>query len=201
MAIQYESIKTHWNYFLALERDFSEIARFVEPCEQNHDTFSIELARLIMTSAQEVDVVLKSLCLQLEPESNPSGIRGYHDVIERLLPELLSEKVQIPRYGISCSPWSSWTQDSPPIWWTANNKIKHDRQNSFNRASLKNGYNAIGALLIVVSYFYRQERKKSDQDTKWSDVTDGLVSDLRLVRLDSSRYRPVATYNFLRTDE
>jgi hypothetical protein len=59
MGINTEKIEPHWNYLLAIERDLDEISRFVEFDEKNFDCFSIEIARLLLASAAEVDVVCK----------------------------------------------------------------------------------------------------------------------------------------------
>ena len=45
MGINYTDKRIHWNLFLALEREFEIVARYIEPCAANNDTYSIELAR------------------------------------------------------------------------------------------------------------------------------------------------------------
>ena len=64
----------HWNYFLALDRDAAVIARFVEFSTDNFGTYSIELARLLMAAASEVDVVAKLACVQIDPKAAVEGI-------------------------------------------------------------------------------------------------------------------------------
>ena len=188
MAAHYDAVQTHWNYFLALERDFSEIARFVEPCRENEDTYSIELSRLLMTASQEVDVVIKALCKLLEPASDASGINQYFSVISSHLPEFKQQEVRISRHNISVRPWSSWEDQNPPLWWTANNKIKHHRETQYHQANLKNAYTALAGLHVVVNYYYRQKLLNQDPATKWSKVTGLLDSQLELFRFPSEFY-------------
>ena len=51
MGIRTQKIEPHWNYLLAIERQLDEISRFVEFDKKNFDCFSIEIARLLLTSA------------------------------------------------------------------------------------------------------------------------------------------------------
>ena len=62
MTIATDSKKIHGNYFLALEHDLEVISRYIKFREENFDVFSIELARLLLASASEVDVIAKLLC-------------------------------------------------------------------------------------------------------------------------------------------
>ena len=154
MGIHYSVTNLHWNYFLTLEKDFELISRYVEFSEQNNSTFSIELARLIMTSTQEVDVIMKKLCNLIAPEILVNNIGDYKNIILEKIPEFKDEMVQIPRFGMSSIPWLNWTESNyPPLWWTANNKIKHQRTDYFEEENLKNAFNSIGGLLITTLYY------------------------------------------------
>ena len=63
MAITTTKIDSHWNYFLSVEADLLELSRFIEFDKRNYKCFSVEMARLLMAAAAEVDVVCKQLCL------------------------------------------------------------------------------------------------------------------------------------------
>jgi hypothetical protein len=155
VAILVRESKVHWNYFLALESDVVRLARFIEFREDNFPTYSIEIARLLMAAAAEVDVVAKLVCKKLDPQSQPRNIKGYASVILRApdikLPALT---VRIPRYGIILKPWISWTPETPPLWRTANNKVKHHRDTGFKAANLGNALNAVSALFSLTIYHY-----------------------------------------------
>lgn len=196
MAIHYDSQVTHWNYFLALEEDFGQVARYVEPCRDNEGTYSIEFSRLLMAASQEVDVVLKALCAMLEPGSHANSINGYFTVINSNLPGLLSEEVRLPRYHLRSIPWSNWASGTPPHWWTANNKIKHHRHSDFNQATLKNTYNALAALYVLIAYWKRQELLQvlgTDPTTfHWVSATSHLESRTGLFMMnDDYYYKPI----------
>ena len=63
------SVKTkhHWNYFLAIEKDLEKLSRYIEFSNDNLDTYSIELTHILLSSSSEVDVIMKQLCLLMNP--------------------------------------------------------------------------------------------------------------------------------------
>ncbi|AUB82442.1 hypothetical protein [Candidatus Thiodictyon syntrophicum] len=145
----------HWNYFLALESDVERLARFVEFAGNNFDTYSIEIAHLFLAAASEVDVVTKQLCLLVDTAANPKNIEQYRAVLRRCLPEIENSLITIPRYGLDFRPWGSWENGETPDWWSAHNKVKHQRGEHFALANLKNVLNAMAGLFVVVLYYYR----------------------------------------------
>lgn len=189
MAIHYQATNIHWNYFLSLEIDFHTTSRYVEPCDSNNDTFSIEFARLIMAATQEVDVVMKAWCMLIDANASASGINRYHQVLDGRINDLMQEEVSIRRFGMTSRPWGSWQVGWPPEWWTSNNKIKHHRETEFHRATLKNAYNSLSGLLVAIAYFYYEEKWTANPSTSWWDVTDDLCPDRNLFRLSDDRYR------------
>jgi len=145
----------HWNYFIALEADLESLARFIEFVEQNFSTFSIEIARLLQSACSEVDVLAHQLCVHFEPSTKAESIDQYRSILRREIPELESTIVQVPRYGLSLTPWSNWQSNGTPSWWSDHNKVKHRRSEYFGRANLKNVLNASAGLLLLIVCFYR----------------------------------------------
>jgi len=78
---------------------------------------------MLMVASAEVDVVAKMLCKSIDPESKASSINAYQEIITRAYPDLHQEKIEIPKHGLTLSPWSEWVEEkSPPLWWQDNNK-------------------------------------------------------------------------------
>jgi hypothetical protein len=189
MGIHYEKSKIHWNYFLAIQQDFELLSRYIEFSEENNNTFSIELARIIMSASQEVDVIMKGICSLLN-ENKADNINNYRNVIKDKLPDLIVEEVFLTRFGMRSQPWINWQGDENPIWWVANNKIKHQRTDHFKKANLKNAFNALGALLIVNIYFHRLEKEKEIGDkVSWKDITNDLNCNDSFFKLKDDYYR------------
>ena len=196
MGIHYQEINIHWNYYLAIESDFEKISRYIEFVEANNSTFSIELARIIMASSQEIDGIMKKLCNLLNPNLPAKNINHYKGIIKTNLIDLTRERVYIPRFGMSSEPWENWNlSNNNPDWWKANNNIKHDRTQNLDDANLKNAFNAVGALLITTLYYYKAERERANGGPiTWQDFTFELKPKSSLFILNSDYYHEPGTW-------
>lgn len=143
---------THWNYFISLERDIIELSRYIEFNESNLDTFSIEIARLLMTSTQEIDVLLKQICQKYGNSSDKET--GYRAFIQQKYPKIITIEVKLPRHDLAFIPFEHWGNNTTPSWWTANNKVKHQRHTHFNNASLENMLDSLCGLMVANLYYY-----------------------------------------------
>lgn len=188
MDIHYSQHYVHWNYFLAIEKDFEQISRYVEFAEDNNSTYSIEFARAIMASAQEIDGILKKICQILLPKSKAKNINDYQIIISQQLPQFITENAYLPRFGMSSQPWINWASGKSPDWWQANNNIKHERTSNLKDANLKNGYNAIAALLITTLYYYKLDEWQKGKEMDWKNLTLKLKPQSSLFVLDESYY-------------
>lgn len=155
MGIEQKPVTSHWNYFLCIEEDISKLSRWIEPSESNFDCYSLEIARLLMTTSSEVDVVAKLVCKKINHKSKAKGILQYQKELVSKFPNVHKAKVAIPRFGLELTPWQNWQiEESPPIWWQATNKVKHERSEHFHQATLKNLLNAVAGLLLLLILYY-----------------------------------------------
>jgi hypothetical protein len=192
--VQAATPKLHWNYFLALERDLEVASRYVEFTPENYDAYSIELAHLLFAAASEADVVAKLLCAKLDPAQNPDSITGYKPIVTAGIPTLTADTVHVPRYGLTLTPWDQWGQNDGqhphPYWWSDYNKVKHQRDAHFKRATLKNALNAMGGLLLLAVYYYRYTLSQAPgSPLPLKDTTDLLLPTSALLRLPDDAYR------------
>lgn len=148
MSLQY------WEYFLSIESDLEKCSRYIDFSSENYNTFSVELAKIIMTSSSEFDTVAKEICKLISAETNADNINDYFKIITSKYTNFCKFEAQIPRYGLSFKPWNGWTNSNSPTWWQAYNKIKHDRTNNFYKATLENALNSVSGLLGGILYFY-----------------------------------------------
>jgi len=163
MAINTNNSLDHWNYFLALEKDLENLSRYVEFCQLNFKCHSLEMVRILLAAASEVDVIAKQLCQKLNPGSMADNIHQYRNEIKTVYPKLPNFKITIPRFGLNLTPWSDWNQNSGvPFWWTAYNKVKHHRDTDFDRANLKNVLNAVSGLFVITLYFYKEKAENAE---------------------------------------
>lgn len=163
MDITSRKTEAHWNYFLAIEDDLERLSRFVEFDQENFKCFSIEISRILLASAAEVDVVCKLICKALNPRSSAENIHNYRDQILVAYPAIPEFEILLFRYGLSLKPWSEWSiPNGVPDWWSAYNKIKHHRDTEYHQANLQNALNAIGGLFIMVLYLYKEKAEMGE---------------------------------------
>lgn len=188
--IEVAKTNIHWNYYLALESDVESVARYIEFIENNFSTYSIELAHLLLASSSEIDVVLKALCLIVEPGSKPKNIGAYKKIIKEKVPTLINEQVVSPRYGLTLTPWTNWNGKANPDWWKSYNAVKHKRNLHFDEANLHNVLNSIAALLIANMYYCLEKSKAEHPEYpyQFNDITNALKPDPKLFQLKSEYY-------------
>lgn len=181
-------IRFHWNYLLALENDVERLSRYIEFAEGNFLSYSVEMARLLLSISSEVDVVAKVLCREIDGGSKPEGIDEYR---RRILPEYSSicdEAVYIPRFRLKFTPWASWAQGNSPEWWKAYNEVKHERMAHFYKASLLNVLNAICGLLLMIVYLRKAQIANMMQPHAVEEPVRILRPHCTLLRLDERYY-------------
>jgi len=188
LSIQHKGGLLHWNYFLALEDDLDRASRFIEFSELNFPVYSIELVHLFLAACSEIDVVLKALCRIKVPRRKHWTIDHYQEVVKKHFPELVNEEIQIPRFGLTLSPFENWTAQRNPIWWRSHNNVKHQRNDHYSEANLKNVLNSVSALALVTLYFYREIERKEQPNISMKEMTRKLLSSTGLVRFDDEYY-------------
>lgn len=187
--IHFTTPKHHWNYFLAIEKDLEKISRYIEFCSDNLQTYSIELAHILLSASSEVDVIMKQLCSIVAPGGAFDNINQYKATITALIPDLINEPISIPRYGMSYRPWENWNGADNPEWWKSYNRVKHQRNNHYSEANLHNTINSVGALLITSTYYYRYAfSAEAGNDVHFRDTTRQLDCTHSFLMLDHSYY-------------
>ncbi|MNT11187.1 hypothetical protein D3C72_1460550 [compost metagenome] len=191
VMISFHEINHHWNYFLAIEKDLENLSRYIEFSENNLQTYSIEIAHILLSSSSEVDVILKQFCKLIEPNSNPNNINDYKNIILSSGSDIVNQKIVISRYGLEYKPFENWITDGEnPVWWKSHNRVKHNRNEYYYQANLQNVVNSVGALLLVNIYFY--EKQFSVNDDKESigllETTSKLKPESSFIKIPSEFY-------------
>ena len=167
----------HWNYFLELESDLEHLSRYIEFTEDNYKTYSPEMVRLLLTAGSEVDVVLKGLCKKNDSRFKGETIDKYCVFLNPKYPKFCKLKVRLQRFGLDISPWDNWQDNKTPNWWLDYNKVKHNRDEHYNLANLKNTIASLAGLFLAVLYFYKNEGEKGKlmPDPKLLMIQEDLV--------------------------
>jgi hypothetical protein len=180
----------HWSYYLAIEEQLRDTSKYVEFSLENSETYSIEFARILLSASSEADVLLKQLCHLLDNDAKADSINKYQAVINRLNSSLINESAHARQYNIELKPWENLSiPNQPPTWWTANNKVKHHRHTHFKDANSRNAMHAVGALHILVVYYYKVYlEKEAGSSITFGAVTNILQPRSRLYSLNENYY-------------
>ena len=194
-----EFCKLHWNYYLALEKDFLDTERYVSfdlgdnylytsqtvTDYGNSNTFSNEFIKQYQAICSEVDVVLKSICKELG-NASLVNIKQYTELVLRYWKNLPNQKVRMKT--IELQPLKGWTSNphNSPDWWREYNSVKHDRLGNFRRANLKNVVNALAGLYTLELYLVKfigdrdHERDVPNDISKLFELIDFQTNDVVL---------------------
>ena len=138
----------HWRYFLSLEKEFCDSLRYVEYVESQKNVFSFEFARLLILICSELDVVFKVICNSIDKSIVADSIGKYFSCVNSKY-DICSEIVKLDRFSDIVKPYDAWTENTPPLWWTAQNKVKHERHEQFHQATVHNTIYSLSALFVA----------------------------------------------------
>jgi hypothetical protein len=143
----------HWEYFLTVEAELTNCARYVAFTEDNYLCYSNEFAKVILLAASEVDSIFQEMCTHLGTKADK--IHKYRPVLVERFPKLISCRLSIERYRLDMQPWKGWSESKNPDWWSASyNKLKHDRFKYFKNATLISALNAVAAQFLAVQLYH-----------------------------------------------
>lgn len=137
---------------LIIERLF-EIFSYVEPYIQNNSVFGHKLRDVILLSCMEIESSWTSILT-----ANNYAYKRFttKDYVKLLSPLALSHyEVEFPMYpeiGI-VTPFKNWDEEKPThslAWYDAYNKTKHNREDNFKIANLKNAIESVCAVAFML---------------------------------------------------
>lgn len=146
-------LRAHWDYFLALDEDLRTLRRYIAFHEDNLETFSLELHRVIQMAALEVEAVLLSLCRGISGRCGGKRSPSFAD-LDLLGKDFVRQKwgigvedieVHFLGLGVPLKPLDSQGQPVYP-WWDAYTSLKHGRPQALKKATLRHALMAVGAL-------------------------------------------------------
>lgn len=181
-----EFCKCHWEYYLVLEKDFLEMERYVafdlgDNClysgnlvtdTGNSECFSNEFIKQYQAICSEVDVILKSICKEMNPNSTANDMEKYSDEVLNTWAAIVQQKVKMK--DIELQPFLNWAmqpQYKSPDWWTPYNKVKHNRLANYKKANLKNTINALAGLYILEQYFVKYIGDRDNVEDVPNDIS------------------------------
>ncbi len=181
-------IRSYWNYYIELEEQLISTKRFVDFDKSNNKTFSVEYLKLLQATCSEIDVVAKIMAEHFDPafkSLDNKNIQKWGLVIQTTFSNIENITVRFNN-DYSIVPWCDWAYEKyinkkgnigyrlirgkqTPAWWTAYNKVKHERtsaygnsQTNYARANLGNLISAMAALYILETLYLSRLGRNGD---------------------------------------
>ena len=159
-----EYMSNYWNQYILIEKEFRETIQYVALCEENKNVFSDAYLKILLQIGSEIDIVFKQYCTSLDSSFNGDKIGHYKNCIQNNKEEFIFQAIKIYVNGDIVKPWTGWQIMQAPFWWTAYNKIKHNRYSICEIDAIqKQGYKfanqeytleALAGLFQILIYYY-----------------------------------------------
>jgi hypothetical protein len=166
----------YWDYYQSLEKDFLATKRYVDFNDRNLSIYSIEYARIILTACAELDMVFKELCLRIS-DRKCKNITQYRKTILSEYQDFNLRKRKIAYFDWEVQPFKIWNLETGdnPEWWRSYNAVKHERSESFHRASLRNAIYSLAGLQIVLFALYKIDNNEDNVNLEYNDIPNFIL--------------------------
>jgi len=152
--------------FLVIQKDLINLLEFVEPCDQNSQTYSFRTHELLMRTCIEIEAnftaILKENIFSKSGNLNMSDYKLINKTHR-----LSSYKVVLPIWKGSKRirrPFEAWENEGPLLWYQGYNKSKHSRFENFDKATLDNLIDSVSGLVVLLSsQFWTEDYSPADK--------------------------------------
>ena len=184
-------------------RDLNELFDYIEPCDDNLQTYSHRIYELFLRAATEFETnckgVLKANDYSGPREEKDWSIKDYFKVAR---PTRLNEyKICFLRWATNheFEPFVEWNPSRRETlsWYDSYNKVKHDRFTNFHKASLENLMNAIAGLLCILhSQFGDGMAEVGFNGIETSSIDESVV-ETELFTIHAPHFPEAEQYEFI----
>lgn len=183
-----EFCKSHWNYYMVLEKDFLNTERYLSfdlgdnylydgnsPTDlANSKAFSVEYIKQYLAICSEIDVILKSICGELGDVASDTMLAYTSTILgNSFWQNIINQRVMF--YDMELCPFANWSTNphNSPDWWSPYNGVKHKRLKNEKEANLKNVVNSLAGLFALENYLVKYiDNKITPTDLANIDVPD-----------------------------
>lgn len=129
------------------------ICQTVHPTAQTFDTFGHDIRNFLILACTEVENHWRGVLITNHIVKNNFGTQDYVKLRAAMrLDEYAVTFLSYP-WLAAIKPFESWNNASPTrtlLWYDAYNGVKHNRENEFERATLRHAFEAVTACAIMV---------------------------------------------------
>lgn len=151
--------------YVNIEKELRNIFNYIEPDEDNKQTFSFELYSLLLRACTEVELN----CKQILEANGATPIGKFFTMSDY---KKLEKSSMLSKYKVVYQNWRQRNSDTKeleyirkefypfknfdisisksPNWYTDYNSVKHNREGNLEKANLENCMNAIAGILVLL---------------------------------------------------
>lgn len=161
--------------YLLLQKDLIDLFNYVEPADQNIQTFSFRIQELFIRTCIEIESNFKAI-LSINKYSKASNTLNMEDYFKVNKSHYLSwYDVKVPYWTgdpmtAARQPFKHWSEPEKPKtpwtlpWYKDYTSTKHDRANSLHLSTFENLIDAFSALVALITSQYLFEDFSSGHD-------------------------------------
>src|SRR5258708_6338610 len=146
--------------FLLLQEDVLDLFSYVEPSDQNLETYSHRIQQLLMRACVEVEANLTAIFLDNEYAAAQGNLTMQQYRLINISHRLSSYEVRVPSWqgahGVR-KPFLSWGHAGSLSWHQAYNTSKHNRHENFKLATFDALIDAFCGLSVLLSAQFHDE--------------------------------------------
>jgi hypothetical protein len=138
----------------ALTRQLDRICQTIHPTPGTFDTFGHDIRNLLILACTEVESHWRGILIANGVTKSRFNTTDYVALQDAL--RLDEYAVEFPQYPwlAPLKPFSGWGRTGRPTqelaWYDSYNAVKHDRENEFERATLRHAFEAVTACAILM---------------------------------------------------
>lgn len=136
-----------------LTRQLTEICQTVHPADNTLETYGHAIRNLLILACTEVEAHWRGILIANDIKQKNYSTASYFKILAAMrLDEYSLGYPYYPWLGTR-RPFHGWNSITPTQsirWYDAYNAVKHDREESFYRATLGHAFDAVGACVILM---------------------------------------------------
>ena len=156
------SFKSTVNQISILIESLHNIFQTIQPDTEHYEVYGHSLRNLLILASTEAETQMKGVLREnhIEPMGKHYNTNDYVKLKSILrLDEFFVKFKTYPMLN-NFSPFSEWDDEKTTqsiIWYDSYNKVKHDREENFSKATLKNVIDSISAVVILMVSQYGED--------------------------------------------
>lgn len=186
-----------------LTQQLERICQTIHPTEKTFDAFGHDIRNLLILASTEVESHWRAVLVANGRQKGTFNTKDYVALCEAM--KLEEYAVTFPAYPWieAIAPFKGWDSSAPTAtlkWYDAYNAVKHNRENEFERATLRRAFEAVTAcsILMTAQFGIHQTRQcQADWQSFFhiSAFPQWGLSDVYIYPYNGGEWSPVS-FNF-----